>query len=236
MDSHFHTTCWTMVLDAAQNGSSENRPALEELCRLYWSPLHTYVTGIGHSKADAEDLTQAFFEHLLEKNLAGHANPERGRFRTFLLTAFRNFIASEERYANAQKRGGGWTHLSLQDEKIDLNNELRHNDTPELAYERKWAHTLLQIAMDQLADEQEQNGGGERFAALQPLLLHTDGGKTSFGDLGQSLQMSEGALRTALSRLRTRFRELVRAEVARLLDDPAEVDDELAHLLRVLRT
>lgn len=236
MIDRFHTTCWTMVLDAARDGGQESRPALEELCRRYWLPLHTYVVGSGHSSTDADDLTQAFFEHLLEQNLAGHANPERGRFRTFLLTAFRNFIVSEECYANTRKRGGDWEHLSIQDERNDLSNELRDNETPELAYERKWAHTLLQIAMDQLADEQVQSGSGERFAALQPLLLHPDGARTSFGDLGQSLQMSDGALRTALSRLRTRFRELVRAEVARLLDDPAEVDDELAHLLRVLRT
>ena len=236
MSDRFHTTCWTMVLDAARDGSQKSRPALEELCRRYWLPLHTYVVGIGNSYADADDLTQAFFEHLLEKNLPGHANPERGRFRTFLLTSFRNFATKEWIDSSTQKHGGGWLHQSIQDERIDLTSELIDPDTPERAYERKWAHTVLQIAKDQLAAEQAEAGSAERFSAFEPLLFNPNGAKTSFGDLGQQLDLTDGALRTALSRLRARFRELVRAEVARLLDDPAEVDDELAHLLRVLRT
>lgn len=236
MSANFHTTCWTMVLDAAKSSPAVSRPALEELCKQYWQPLHVYVRSHGFSEPDAEDVTQAFFAMLLERNLPGRADPERGRFRWFLLRAIRNFIQSHLRKAMAQKRGGpGGAELSLDDEKLNLASQLITHETPETAYERKWAHTLIQIAINQLAAEQAAMNQAERFEALRPLLFEPGNIDSRHDEVGAQLGLNVNAVRTALSRLRTRFRDLVRSEVARLVDDPAEVDDELAHLLRALR-
>lgn len=225
-----------MVLDAGHSSPEASRPALEELCRLYWEPLHAFVRGHGLSIEDAEDLTQSFFAHFLEKNLPGRADPQLGRFRCFLLTAIRNFVKSAHLKAHTQRRGGfNSTHVSLQDEQFDLANELSTTDTPDRAFERKWAHTLIQIVLDRLAAEQAELGHAARFEALSPLLLDPERGTGTQAELSQRLGMTDGAIRTTLSRLRSRFRELIRAEVARLVDDPAEVDDELTHLLRALR-
>lgn len=236
MTPAFHTTCWTMVLDAGKSCPEESRPALEELCGLYWAPLHAFLKRHGLGAEDAADMTQSFFAHFLEKNLPGRADPQLGRFRCFLLTAVRNFAHSARLSAHSQRRGGfNSTHLSLQDDQFDLANELSTTETPERAFERKWAHTLIQIVLDRLATEQAELGNRERFSALSPLLLDPTRDAARQAELSQQLGMSDGAIRTALSRLRTRFRELIRAEVARLVDDPAEVDDELTHLLRALR-
>ncbi len=235
MRSDFTTTCWTLVLDAASTCPVESRPALEALCRQYWEPLYAYARGSGMTHQDAQDTTQSFFEHLLETNLAGRATPNRGRFRSFLLGALRNFMHAEHRNATTQKRGGdAGPHLSMS-QHPDLADEIITSETPEAAYERKWAHTVVNIALDKLATEQAATGTAARFAALRPLLLDPARGTNAQADLSARLGMTDGSIRTAMSRLRARFRDIVRKEVSRLVADPAEIDDEIAHLLRALR-
>lgn len=221
-----------MVLDAGKDNSSLSRPALQELCKAYWNPLHTYVLRCGVSSQDAEDMTQAFFAHLLDNNLPGRATPERGRFRAFLLTAMKNFVAAQNTRAAAVRRGGTAEVLSLDEEESDLPNSIPDPETPETAYDRKWAHTVLEIALGQLAAEQAGLKQESRFEVLRPLLFEP---MSDLGEAAKALNMPAGNVRTALSRLRGRFRDHVRAEVARLVDDPAEVDAELAYLLQALR-
>lgn len=233
MSSHFDTTRWTLVLDAGKTSATESLPALETLCQAYWAPLHAYVCRTGRSHEDAEDITQAFFEHLLTRNLPGRANPQIGRFRTFLLSSLRNFMLTFHRDATRQKRGGIRTseHLNIDDLAETLPSS---NDSPETAYERQWAQTLVNIALDELARQQSDSGNQDRFALLRPLLLESADSAAIQARLITEHGMTEGSIRTTLSRLRSRFREIVRQEVARLVDDPAEVDDELAYLLRAM--
>ncbi|MBL9131240.1 MAG: sigma-70 family RNA polymerase sigma factor [Verrucomicrobiaceae bacterium] len=235
MASEFHTTCWTMVLDAGGDDSQVRKPALEELCRRYWMPLHAYVRGHARSDQDAEDLTQSFFALLLEKNLPGRATPERGRFRAFLLTSARNFIHSELQKSSAIKRAGLGAALSLDDDSLGLKNTIPDTDTPERAYDRKWAHTVIHLALESLAAEQAALNQKERFEQLRPLIFEGAGKFVDQAALSARLGVQEGALRTMISRLRARFRDHIRAEVSRIVDDPADVDAELAHLLSVLR-
>lgn len=233
MSAQFNTTSWTLVLDAGKTGHKENRPALEVLCRHYWQPLYAYVCRTGRTHQDAQDITQAFFEHLLSKNLPGRANPEFGRFRTFLLSSLRNFMLTLHRDAHRQKRGGqAGEHLSI-DEVAD-HLHASSEESPEIAYDRKWAQTLVNISLDELARQQSDSGNRARFALLRPLLLDDAGADSIRDRLIHEHGMTIASIRTTLSRLRNRFREIVRQEVARLVDDAAEVEDELMHLLKAM--
>jgi DNA-directed RNA polymerase specialized sigma24 family protein len=234
MRQDFSTTCWTVILDAAKTDASASRPALEVLCRQYWEPLYAFVRGCGKTHPDAEDTTQGFFHHLLGTNLHGRAVPERGRFRSFLLTALKNFMFSEHETATTLKRGGtSGAPIALED--VPENTEsLQTLETSATAFDRKWAHTVINIALDGLATQQAQMGQADRFALLRPLLLDPERGSDLQAYALQSLGITEGALRTAMSRLRADFRGLVRQEVARLVDDPTEIDDEIAYLLRAM--
>lgn len=235
MSADFTQTNWTLILQAADHQSPGGREALEHLCRRYWNPLNAYVRGFGRSHHDAEDTTQAFFQHLLELRLFDRADRDRGRFRTFLMTSLRNFMIRQHRDATVQKRGGGVAeHVSLDVAGADFEASLVLTESPDLAFDRKWALTVLEQSMASLEAEQGAAGSGERFAVLKPLVLDHDRGAAGELDTAQRLGLSEAGVRTALSRLRARYRELVRAEVARLVDDPAEVDDEIAHLMRAL--
>jgi len=234
MSSHFDTTRWTLVLDAGKTSTAESRPALESLCRAYWAPLHAYVCRTGRNHDDAQDITQAFFAHLLGQNLPGRANPQIGRFRTFLMGALRNFMRTLHRDATRQKRGGIHTgeHLDIDELADSLPDPSK--DTPATAYDRQWAQTLVTIALDELARQQSDSGNQSRFALLRPLLLDSTDSAEVHARLINEHGMTIASIRTTLSRLRSRFRDIVRQEVARLVDDPAEVDDELAYLLRAM--
>lgn len=221
-----------MVLDAGKDNSSVSRPALQELCKAYWSPLHTYVLHCGVSSQDAEDMTQAFFAHLLDNNLPGRATPERGRFRAFLLTAMKHFVTTQTARSMTKRRGGDVEKLSLNEDDSALPDSIPDPETPETAYDRKWAHTVLEIALGHLAAEQAELKQESRFEVLRPLLFEP---QPDHAATAVALNMPEGSVRTALSRLRGRFRDHVRAEVARLVDDADEVDAELAYLLQALR-
>lgn len=234
MNASFTTTSWTVIIDAASSQVAESRPAFQALCLRYWEPLYAYARGMGKNHHDAEDVTQAFFAHIVATNLPGRTSQGRGRFRWFLLASFRNFIVGEHRAATTQKRGGLNGEAVSLEQCDDASHPPVDGDSPEAAYDRKWAHTLIRLALDKLAEEQNAAGHAERFAALRPLLLDPVRGEAAQSGIGTRLGMSEGNIRTSLSRLRARFRDIVRHEVSLIVADPAETDDEIAHLLRSL--
>jgi len=227
----FQTTQWTRIIHSANSSTPEGAAALEKLCRDYWPPLFEYVRSFGVPHADAEDLTQSFFSKLLTSGLQAQADRERGRFRTFLLTAVKRFMMNEHRRDTRQKRGGP------DREEITLDaipEPPGADDSPDRAFDRKWAHTLLAHVMDHLRLECESSGHGTRFAVLSPMIFGSSRGDGAEETDAEKLGLSVASTRVALSRLRQRYRDLLRAEVACLVDSPDEVDDELTHLMLAL--
>jgi len=208
---------------------------LAKLCQAYWYPLYAYVRRRGHSPEDAQDLTQEFFARLLEKNWVRNADQQKGRFRSFLLGAMNHFLADEWDKARAQKRGGGVKPLPLQFDTAETRFSLEPADnlTPERAFERRWALTLLDEVLNRLRLEYEHDGKVELFAALNPCLV---GDRTSqpYAELAAKLGVSEGAVKATVHRLRQRYRQLLRDEIAHTVSEPGEVDEELRHLFAVL--
>jgi RNA polymerase sigma factor (sigma-70 family) len=231
----FLTTHWSVVLSAGGSDTPRARDALEHLCRLYWYPLYSYVRRRGHSPADAQDLTQEFFARLLARNWVGSADPQKGRFRSFLLTAMNHFLADEWDRLKAQKRGGGQRVLPLEVETAETRFQMEPPDpqTPEKIYERRWAQTLLETVFEQLRRAYEAEGKAALFAELKASLTQARAA-VPYPDLAARLKVSEGALRVAVHRLRQRYRELLRAEIANTVVEPGEVEEELRHLFRVL--
>jgi RNA polymerase sigma-70 factor (ECF subfamily) len=231
----FVTTQWSVVLAATRSDTAKAQAALEKLCRTYWYPLYAYVRWRGHPAQDAQDLTQAFFARLLERHWVGNADRERGRFRTFLLTAMSRFLSDEWDKARAQKRGGGVTHVPMQLDMAETRygHEPADDCTPEQCYERRWALTLLDTVLQRLRTEYENAGKGELFAGLNSCLV---GGRESqpYAELAAKLDMNEGAVKVAVHRLRQRYRKLLRAEIAETLAATEDVDEELRHLFAVL--
>jgi RNA polymerase sigma-70 factor (ECF subfamily) len=212
--------------------NSGAREALAGLCRTYWYPLYAYLRRRGHQPAEAQDQTQAFFAHLLEGKRLHAADPERGRFRSFLLKSLQNFLSTERRRERAEKRGGGRVVLPLnfsQGEERYLR-EPADTDTPERLFERRWALTLLETTLARLRDEYHQSGRDELFAALQPH-LHGDADRLPLVELATPLGMSADAVKVAAHRLRRRYRDLLRQEIADTVDSPVDVDDELRRLM-----
>ena len=234
-DSGFRTTRWSVVSAARGKDSSAARQALVVLCETYWYSLYAFVRRSGYDAPDAEDLTQGFFERLLEKRDFRTADPRRGRFRTYLLAAMKHFLANERDRARAIKRGGGQATLPIDFVEADRQYKLEADDrsSPERTYERRWALALLASTMGRLRDEYSSQGKGALFDALRPALLGDDP-PLAREELAASLGMKEGALNTALHRLRKRFRECLRAEVVHTVADPAEVEGELDFLRGVL--
>ena len=231
----FVTTQWSVVLTAGRSDTTRSQAALEKLCRTYWYPLYAYVRRRGQPPADAEDLTQAFFARLLERHWVGDADRERGRFRTFLLTAMSRFLADEWDKARAQKRGGGVAHVPVQLDTAETRygHEPADDCTPEQIYERHWALTLLDTVLQRLRAEYAREGKGELFAGLNSCLV---GGRETqpYAELAGRLGMNEGAVKVAVHRLRKRYRKLLREEIAETMAAPEDVDDELRHLFAVL--
>jgi RNA polymerase sigma-70 factor (ECF subfamily) len=227
-DAGFVTTRWTHVLAAGRKSSPQADVALEELCRVYWYPLYAYVRRHGHSKEDAEDLTQAFFERFLQKNYLEGLNAERGRFRAFLLASLKHFLANEWDRAGRKKRGAHATHLSLdwRDADTRYQLDLRDDLTPDKLYDRAWAVALLERVVGRLRDECVAEGKAELFAQLKPLLM-ADKMAISYPQASAALGISEEAARVAVHRLRKRYRELLREEIAQTLAEPAQVEEEM---------
>jgi RNA polymerase sigma-70 factor (ECF subfamily) len=228
----FPTTLWTVVLRAGRDEPARARPALAQLCQGYWYPLYSFVRRRGCSPHDAQDLTQAFFAHLLEKRGLERVDPAQGRFRTFLLAALKNFLANEWDRSHALKRGGGKTIESLDEECAESRYQLEpsHDLTPDRHFERQWAMTLLDQVLDALRDEYHAEGKGALFEELKAVLIGQPG---AYADMAARLRRSEGAIKVAVHRLRHRYRALMRAWIAETVGD-GDVEDELRHLLAVL--
>jgi len=223
------------VLAATRSDTTQAQAAMENLCRAYWYPLYAYVRRRGHPAQDAQDLTQAFFARLLERHWVGDADRERGRFRTFLLTAMSRFLSDEWDKVLAQKRGGNVTHVPVQLDTAETRygHEPLDEGTPEQYFERRWALTLLDTVLQRLRTEYEYAGKGELFAALNSCLVG-DRESQPYAELGSKLDMNEGAVKVAVHRLRKRYRTLLRAEIAETMAAGEDVDEELRHLFAVL--
>ena len=231
----FATTHWSVVLAAGQVTSPEAEAALENLCRAYWYPLYAYVRRQGHSPHDAQDLTQGFFARLLEKNWVGVADREKGKFRSFLLSVLNHYLGDERDRANAAKRGGGMVLLYLDEQTAEnlLYQEPASHLSPEREFEKRWAAALLQAAMTRLRGEFETAGKGQTFDQLKPF-LEGDASSGDYAAIAAGLGMSANAIAVSVHRLRQRYRELVRLEVANTVASPNEVEDEMRYLFSVL--
>ncbi len=227
----FRTTNWNLVLTASDPRGEGAEAALESLCRDYWFPLYAFVRRRGHAPSQAEDLTQGFFEHLLESNALVRASPERGRFRTFLLKSIQNFLANEWDRAHRQKRGGTreliWWDGLEPEERFAL--EPMQEGSPELLFDRHWAQALMESAMNRLRTEAERDDDASRFELLKVFLTHSES-MPSYAEIGSRLQLGENAVKSAIFRLRRRFALLVRDEIGKTVQAPSDVEEELRHL------
>ncbi len=232
----FVTTHWSVVLKAGKSVSPEAELALNELCKSYWYPLYAYVRRKGHDADESKDLTQEFFAQLLAKRLLVGVDPSKGRFRSWLLGVMNHFLAHEWAKARAQKRGGGRPVLSL--DETDPENRYRLEPVgeydPEKIFDRRWALTLMDRAGARLRDEYAAAGKGETYAGLKEF-VSTDGTDLSYDKAAQRLGLTASAVKSAIHRLRQRYQELVREEIAQTVSTAREVDDEIRYLLSVLR-
>ncbi len=222
-------------MSAGHTSSPDSRRALESLCATYWYPLYAYVRRRVLDVSEAQDLTQAFFTELLEKNYVGSAKPDRGRFRAFLITAFKHFLSKDWEKAKAQKRGGGRAPIPLDFESADSSIRIEPASclTAEQIYDQQWAIALLGQVIEQLEAEFEQSGKTKLFEELKGFIIGDHAG-TTYGQVAEKLNMTEAAAKKAGSRLRRRYRELLREEIAQTVEGPAQVDDEIRNLFTTL--
>ncbi len=234
-DAWFKTTHWSAVLEARQRDSAEGHAALSKLCQTYWRPLYVFIRRQGHKPEDAQDLVQGFFAQVLSKHYFSAADPEKGKFRSFLLVALKRFMANEHDRANRQKRGGGQELISLDALETESRylSEPRDDLTPEREFERQWATELLKQALSRLKAEWGAAGKQQLFAELE-VFLSGDAESGSYSEAGQRLGLSAEALRSSVYRLRRRFRELLRLEIANTVDTPEAIDEELRNLFAAL--
>ena len=232
---YFATTHWSVVLTAQRSDSTRAQAALSNLCRTYWYPLYVFVRRQGQNPHDAQDLTQEFFARLLAKNYLAEVVRGRGRFRSFLLTACKHFLANEWDRARAAKRGGGRTTISLNQTDAEGRYQLEPPDTAtaEKIFDRRWATTLLDQVLNRLREEYVH---AEKLALYEALkgCLTVESRAAPFGQLAAQLDMSEGAVKVAAHRLRQRYRAVLREEIAQTVSSPAEVEEELRHLFAAL--
>jgi RNA polymerase sigma factor (sigma-70 family) len=230
----FATTQWSLVLRAGDRENAGASAALEWLCERYWFPLYAYVRRRGRDIHESQDLTQEFFTRLLEKNALAVAAPERGKFRSFMLASMKNFLANEWDRVRARKRGGGRPRLSLDLDAGEsrLNVEAARTDSPERAFEQQWAMTLLDNVVSKVKSELAADGKARQFELLKVAI--TGEGNLPTESVAAELGMSAEAVRQAASRLRKRYRELLRAEVAATVAGSEDVDDEIRSLFGIL--
>ena len=231
--SQFPTTRWTLVAAAGEPHRKEARSALVSLCENYWYPLYAYLRRSGHRADRAEDLTQEFFIRLLEGHYLDRADPEKGRFRSFLLTSLKFFVADAEDRRRALKRGGdALVPLEFSSGEERYQREPTHDETPDRIFERRWALAVLERVMEKLRKEFVLHGRPGHFERLKASLLGRS--DAPYAALAREMNTSEGALKVAIHRLRKRYRELFRQEIADTVADPAEVESELRFLAAVL--
>ncbi|HXP44407.1 MAG TPA: sigma-70 family RNA polymerase sigma factor [Candidatus Acidoferrales bacterium] len=234
--SQFPTTRWTLVVAAGDPRRKDARSALVSLCEKYWYPLYAYLRRRGYAPDQAQDLTQEFFMRVLEGRYLDKADPKKGRFRSFILTSLKFFAADEQDRQRAQKRGGtavvSFEFSSGESGEERYQREPGHNETPDRIFERRWALSVLERVLDRLRDEFVQHGRPENFERMKVFLLGQS--EAPYADLAREMNTSEGALKVAIHRLRKRYRELLRQEIADTVADPAEVESELRYLVAVL--
>lgn len=233
----FSTTHWSAVLSAGNADSSRASESLDKLCRAYWPPLYSYIRCQGHGPEEAKDLTQAFFAKLLAKNFWARADPQKGRFRSFLLTALRQFLADERDRVETAKRGGEYSFISFdaQTGEDQFLEGTAANLTGEQQFDRQWAATVLEQARAKLREECAASGKLGLYDRISLVEGQGQGATTiPHAVIAQELGMSVSAVKSAVSRLRARYGELVRQEVAHTVSDPSEIEAEIRHLLSVI--
>jgi RNA polymerase sigma-70 factor (ECF subfamily) len=235
--ANFATTHWSVVFTARDGDSSAAVVALERLCHSYWRPVYAYIRRDGRQPADAQDLTQEFFLHFIEKEWIDHLQHQRGKFRSFLLTFLKHFLSDERDRAGAQKRGGGQTFISIDELQAEENYALEPSEslTADQVFERRWAQTLMERAVARLRQEYVDDGKAELFQQLKDLQPGERGAR-SYMEIGAQFGLSEAAVKSAVHRLRARHRDVLRSEIARTLGSAEEVDEEIRHLIRALGT
>jgi RNA polymerase sigma-70 factor (ECF subfamily) len=231
----FATTHWTAVLGAHTTSDDAVSAAWDHLCQTYWPPLYGYLRQRGHPPADAEDLVQGFFAGLLERDSLRQVDRQRGRFRSFLLASLAHYAANVRRNATTQRRGGGRLQLNLDAPGMleQCEAALCIHPTPEIVFDRLWARTVLTQAARRLREEFAARGKAATYEALREW-LGREAGPGDYARAAAALGLTEGALAAAICRLRQRFRELIRQEVAQTVQSPAEIDGEMQYLCRIL--
>jgi RNA polymerase sigma-70 factor (ECF subfamily) len=231
----FATTHWSVVLAAAQEETPEAAAALERLCSTYWYPLYAFIRRQGYDVADAQDLTQGFFAHILSRRFLQRACPAKGKFRSFILGSLKFFLADELAKLQAQKRGGGRALVFLDAHTAEERYRLEPVEVMDAdrLFERRWAITLLDRVLERLEAEFLGAGKQRLFARLREFLLG-DRGSATYQEVGEALGMTEGAIKVAVHRMRQRYRELFREEIAQTVADPAEADEEMRHVFAAI--
>ncbi len=234
--ARFEDTHWSVVLSAVDGTSPAAQEAFEELCRIYWPPVYGYLRRDGHKPQDAEDLTQGFFAHIVGGGCLRESYERRGKFRSFLLKCLKHFVCNEVKKQHALKLGGGVAPLSLDLSEAEggLGFEPADNDDPAKAFERRWAATLLDRAMARVREEYSARGTADLYNALEPFLTD-QAERGDYGPAAAKLRMTNGATRTAATRLRKSFRKALRDEVGRTVGSQGEIDGEISYLFTVLQ-
>lgn len=231
----FETTRWSTVLAASSQSTGRAPEALATLCQTYWYPLYTYLRRRGHNTEDAEDLTQGFFTHLFEKGTLRAADPERGRFRSFLLASLQHYVSNERARARTEKRGGSTVFLPLQLDNAEgrYSREPPDERTPETLFDQRWALTVLDRVTATLRDEFRRRGKEAVLDGLKDHLIG-DAERLSYREVGARLGLSEVAARVAVCRLRWRFGELLRRQIGETVANPQDIEDEIRYLMRAV--
>lgn len=239
----FAPTHWSVIVAAGKSDSdpASARVALEQLCQTYWTPLYTFVRSRGYSVHDAQDLTQGFFVHLIEHEIYARVDRGKGKFRSFLLASLKNFMANAHAHAHTLKRGGGQDVLPLDEERAEAAESMfqthftnRESNNEDQLFERSWAETLVQTSLARLTAEYQADGKEELFRQLQAFLTGGPAPLPTYDQLANQMGLPAPTLRSHVTRLRKRYRELLRAEVRETVETEAQVDEELHELFRVL--
>ncbi|HAV61168.1 MAG TPA: RNA polymerase subunit sigma-24 [Verrucomicrobiales bacterium] len=231
----FTTTHWSVVLRAGDSASPLALDALEQLCRAYWYPLYLYVRRQGLEPPEAQDMTQGFFEQLIEKDFLSDVDPHKGRFRSFLLAALKHFLLNQRKYAGRIKRGGNVPLVSFDagEAEFRFQAEAPSGTSPERAFDRRWATTVMELSLRKLHEGYRESGKGKVFQVLKNYLSR-EPGTGEYEEVAEQLGMSRSAVGVAVHRLRQRYGELIRREIAQTVAQPLEIDEEMRYLLDLL--